>query len=104
MDGFSLPVLQMALWPDWNALSLLCPRRQAFYDSSFLRSCVKPLRAKHLHPPENPESKKSTFPTQSSKPTRKSGYPIDVGQVSMWGRTEVQPFLRYHHISQVLIS
>lgn len=24
-DGFSLLVLQMALWPDWNALSLYMP-------------------------------------------------------------------------------
>jgi len=31
--------------------------------------------AKQLHPPENPETKKSTVPAQSSKPTGKSGYP-----------------------------
>jgi hypothetical protein len=32
--------------------------------------------AKQLYPPENPETKKSTVPAQSSKPTGKSGYPI----------------------------
>lgn len=55
-DGFSLLLLQMALWPDWNALCLLRQRRQAFHDSSYLENCVKILRAKHLHPPENPDS------------------------------------------------
>jgi hypothetical protein len=49
-----------------------------------LGNCFKLLWAKHLHPPENPESKKSTFPAQGSKPTRKSGYPKKVANRPDW--------------------